>query len=268
MSTVIAQSGARRPQSSRRRSALAYQIYCEFVKPVRAPIFLFSLFVLPIMLFALFVLPDIHDTQNGVSVGRYALATFAVYIVMMSGVFSTAISVANERARRWNVLLRATPMRVSDYFTAKIVTSLIIGALAVVALSVFARIAGDVSFSLIEWLELLGAALVSMVPFIAIGLFVGYAVGSQTAPAIANLIVLPLAFLSGIFQPYDDLPDFARKIAPYSPAYHASRLTLRVAGVSDDRSIAVHVAWLAGYTLLFVLLARRFYRRDEGKEMG
>jgi ABC-2 type transport system permease protein len=268
MNTAITQSDVRPPQRSRWRSALAYQIYCEFVKPVRAPIFLFSLFVLPIMLFALFVLPDIDDTQNGVSVGRYALATFTIYIVMMSGVFSTAISIANERARRWNVLLRATPMRVSDYFTAKIVTSLVIGALAVIALSVFARIAGDVSFSLTEWPELIGAALVSMVPFIAIGLFIGYAVGSQTAPAIANLIVLPLAFLSGIFQPYDDLPGFAKTIAPYSPAYHASRLTLRVAGVSDDRSIAVHIAWLAGYTLLFVLLARRFYRRDEGKAMG
>ena len=268
METTISRPTIQRPRRSWRQSALAYQIYCEFVKTVRVPIFLFSLFVLPIMLFSLFVLPDIHETQNGIPVGRYSLATFTIYIVMMAGVFSTAISIANERARRWNVLLRATPMRIADYFTAKIVTSLAMGGLATLALFVFARIAGDVSFSLGSWLELLGTAAVSMVPFIAIGLFIGYAVGSQAAPAIANLVVLPLAFLSGVFQPYDDLPGFAQTLARYSPAYHASRLTLRIAGAGDDRSIAVHLAWLAGYTLLFVLLARRFYRRDEGKAMG
>lgn len=250
------------------RSALLYAVYCEIMKTIRVPMFTVSLFVLPAMLFSLFVLPSIDDTQNGVSVGMYTMPSFGIYVVMMAGVFSSGIPIANERSMKWNLLLRATPMKLWTYFTSKVIMSLLVGAAAAIFFFVFARFTGGVEMSITMWLKLLGTLMIAMLPFIALGLLIGYAVGPQAAAGVANLIVLPLSFMSGLFVPYDSLPHFARQIAPYLPSYHAGQLGWHLVGAGDDTSVAVHLLWIAGYTVVFVIGAIWFYRRDEGKTFG
>jgi len=250
------------------RSALRYAVYCELVKTVRVPMFTVSLFVLPAMLFALFVLPSIDKSQDGVSVGAYTMPSFGIYIVMMAGVFSSGIPIANERGMKWNLLLRATPMRLRTYFASKVIMSLLVGTAAAIFFFAFARITGGVDLGITMWVKLLGTLIVAMLPFIALGLLIGYAVGPQAAAGVANLIVLPLSFMSGLFIPYDDLPHFAKQIAPYLPSYHAGQLGWHLIGAGDDTSVAVHLLWVAGYTLLFMIGAIRCYRRDEGKTFG
>lgn len=263
--TATAAAPARRAGN---RSALLYAIYCEVLKTIRVPVFTVSLFALPAMLFSLFVLPNIHETQNGVSVGQYTMPSFGIYVVMMAGVFSAGIPIANERGMKWNLLLRATPMKIGTYFTSKIAMSLIIGAAAATFFFTFARITAGIDFSILMWLKLLGTMLVAMLPFIALGLMLGYAVGPQAAAGVANLIVLPLSFMSGLFVPYDSLPHFARQIAPYLPSYHSGQLGWHLIGAGDDTAVAVHLLWVAGYTVVFLIGAIWFYRRDEGKTYG
>ena len=45
-----------------------------------------------------------------------------------------------------------------------------------------------------------------VLPFCAIGLFVGSLVGAQGAPAVVNMIYLPMAFLAGLWMPLSMLP--------------------------------------------------------------
>jgi ABC-2 type transport system permease protein len=250
------------------RSALLYNVYCEIMKTIRVPIFAVSLFLLPAMLFSLFVLPNASEMQNGVSVGRYTMPSFGVYVVMMAGVFSSGITIANERGMKWNLLLRATPMKLTTYFLSKILMTLLIGACAAIFLFVFARVTAGVDLGVRLWIELLSTLLFAMLPFISLGLLIGYAVGPQAAAGVANLIVLPLSFMSGLFIPYDSLPHFAKTIAPYLPSYHSGQLGWHLVGAGDGTSVGIHVLWVIGYTLGFGILAVFFYRRDEGKTFG
>lgn len=252
------------------RSSLLYQIYCEILKTIRVPMFAISLFVLPAMLYALFVMPSINDIQStGVSVGKYTMPSFSIYVVMTTGVFSAAIGIASERSMKWNLLLRATPMRPASYFAAKFAMAYITGFGAVAFLFAFGRVAAGIEMSLNMWLQLLLIATAAMTPFIAIGLWLGYAVGPQAAAGLSNLIVLPLSFMSGLFVPVDDLPQFVQDhVAPYMPSYHAGQLGWHLVGAGDGTSVPVHILWLVGYTAVFVGLAIVFYRRDEGKTYG
>jgi len=268
MSTISTTTAAATNARRGNRSALLYSVYCEIMKTIRVPIFTVSLFLLPAMLFSLFVLPNVNQLQNGVSVGKYTMPSFGVYVVMMAGVFSSGITIANERGMKWNLLLRATPMKVSTYFLSKFLMSLLVGAAAAIFLFVFARITAGVDLGITLWVELLGTMLVAMVPFIALGLLLGYAVGPQAAAGVANLIVLPLSFMSGLFIPYDSLPHFAKRIAPYLPSYHSGQLGWHLVGAGDGTSVMVHLLWVGGYTLVFLIGAAYFYRRDEGKTYG
>jgi ABC-2 type transport system permease protein len=221
-------------------------------------------------MYALFVMPNVDSVlENGVNVGQYTMPSFSVYVVMTSGVFSAAMGIASERSMKWNLLLRATPMRPVDYFASKFAMAYLTGLGAVAFLFAFARFVAGIELSLTLWLQLLLIATAAMTPFIAIGLWLGYAAGPQAAAGIANLIVLPLSFMSGLFLPAENLPQFVQDyVAPYMPSYHAGQLGWHLVGAGDTSSVPVHILWLVGFTVVFIGLAIVFYRRDEGKTYG
>jgi len=105
------------------------------------------------------------------------------------------------------------------------------------------------------------------VPFIALGFAIGYLSGPNVAPAAANLVYLPLAFASGLFLPLSQLPAFVQHIAPYLPAYHYGQLAWSAVGAASE-PLWVATAWLAGFTVLFLAIALRAYRREESRKFG
>src|SRR3546814_14894802 len=87
------------------------------------------------------------------------------------------------------------------------------------ALAVLAGTLGGVSLEPWQWLALLAINVASVLPFCATGLFIGTPVGGQGAPAVLNLLYLPMAFLSGLWLHLASLP---RLFAPLAPTWPPS----------------------------------------------
>lgn len=118
------------------------------------------------------------------------------------------------------------------------------------------------------WLGL-GAILVSgALPFCALGLAFGTWCGPNSAPAVVNLVYLPMAFGSGLWMPIQILPGFLQELAPWLPPYHLAQLALKTIGSDLGRPAVGHVAALLGVTVLSLGVAWLGYRRDEGKTYG
>src|SRR5260370_417583 len=100
------------------------------------------------------------------------------------------------------------------------------------------------------------------------GLAIGYFAGPTSAPAVCNVLYLPMAFASGLWVPMEFLPKFMQSIAPFLPPYHFVQLALAQVGARHSGGQWVHIAALNGFTLLFLVLAAVGYRRDEGKMYG
>lgn len=247
-------------------SALTYLIRCELVKLLRVPAFAIPTLLFPILFFALFGLPSAGKNLNNadVSYGAYLMASYGAYAVMAVALFSFGTSIASERGLGWNRLLRATPLRASTFFAAKTAMALLVGLLALLLLFAFGALVGGIRMGAATWTGLIGLSLIGMVPFIALGLCIGYVAGPSSAPPVANLIFLPLSFASGLFIPLPFLPAAVRAAAPCLPAYHTAQLGWTLLGAGDGRGTAFHLLWVAGYALVFLGLALLAFRRDQG----
>ena len=98
---------------------------------------------------------------------------------------------------------------------------------------------------------------IGTLPFCALGLWIGSLVSGQAAPAVANLVYLPMAFLSGLWMPLKILPAAIGAVAPVWPPYHLAQLALKVVGQDVGGSTLVHVAALLAMTVFFYGLAWR-----------
>jgi ABC-2 type transport system permease protein len=246
---------------------LARQIRTEILKLWRLPTFSATSLILPVLFFVFFGLRDIGATARGTDAGAYFLASMAAYGVLNVMLFSFGIGVATETALNMDVLMRATPMPLWVFLAAKVVTAACFALLSLLTLLTFATVVGGLRLGPEVWLALSWRLIVGSIPFIGLGFAIGYAVPPRSAPAVLNLIYLPLAFASGMFVPPGQLPTFVQRATPYLPTYHFAQLAWGAVGASGV-DLGTTLLWLAGYAVVFLGLAVRFGQYAHERKFG
>lgn len=229
---------------------------CEFLRLLRAPSFAVPTLVFPPMFYLLFGVL-LAGSHRGGRTASYLLATYGVFGVMAPGLFGFGVALALDRERGFLALKRALPMPPGAMLLAKMAMAMLFAAIISAILIVIAVTLGHVALSPLQFAELFAVDVVGVLPFCAIGLFIGSVISGQGAPAVINLLYLPMAFLAGLWMPLNALPAFFTKMAPLWPAYHLAQIALHVVGMDSGGSIAMHVLVLAAVSLGFLMLARR-----------
>jgi len=236
----------------------------ELMKLVRMPAYSLPAFAFPLMFYALFGLAFGRSQQAGsVTMAGYLLATYGAFGVIGANLFSFGVGIAVERGQGWMLLKRAMPLPPVIHFLARMVVGMVFSLLILAGLFALGAFFGDVSLPLLTWLKLAAWLTVGGLPFAAFGLFFGYLCGPNSAPAVINLIYLPMAFASGLWLPYEILPGFFKALAPWLPAYHLAQQGLGIIGARTHASWAHSLTYLAIFTAICVVAGIAAYRRDQ-----
>ena len=226
----------------------------EFLRLLRTPSFALPSMLFPCLFYLLFGV--LLNKSNG-DAARYLLATYGVFGVMGVGLFAFGVTVAMEREQGFLIYKRALPMPPGAYLFAKMIMAMLFASMISLLLAALAATLGGVELRATQWPLLFVVNVIGVMPFAALGLYVGTLVGGQGAPAVVNLLYLPMAFLSGLWLPLKMLPAWIANVAPVWPSYHHSQIALKVIGMDADGSLALHLGMLLGVTALFFMLARR-----------
>jgi ABC-2 type transport system permease protein len=240
----------------------------EVLKLTRVPMFAVSTLAFPLMFYVIFGLTFADQTAGGVGVTTYMLATYGAFGVIGAALFGFGVSVAMERGQGWMRLKRVAPMPPLAYFVAKVFMATSVSAFIVLGLFGLGATVGGVEMAVDRWVSLAFVLVAGALPFSAMGLAFGYLVGPNSAPAVLNLVWLPMAFASGLWIPISQLPEIVQAAAHVLPPYHLAQLALGTLSASEGGGPLLHLAALAGFTIAFLAVAAWGFRRDEGKTYG
>jgi ABC-2 type transport system permease protein len=233
----------------------------ECLRLMRSPAFAVPVVLFPLMFYALIGLVlGPHGPGADPVAARYILARYIAFGCVAPGLFGVGMTIALDRDRGLLELKRALPMPAGVYLMAKLVTAMLFAAVVSLLLMLIGATVGRVVLEIAHGVGLLILAVLGVIPFCGLGLMVGAAVKGQAAPAVLNLIYVPMSFLSGLWVPLSILPHALAQLAPVWPAYHLAKLTSFVLGEGDS-GFWIHVLNLAGMSALFFLLARRWLRK-------
>ncbi|MEO8063309.1 MAG: CIA30 family protein [Pseudomonadota bacterium] len=239
---------------SRLLAAYLGDIRFELVKMLRTPAFALPTLVFPAMFYLLFGVL-MGSAKGNAGAALYSFAGLSVFGTMAPGLFGFGVSLAFEREYGLLVFKQALPMPPGAYLVARMAMAMIFASIISLMMISLAKFLGHVPFSLPQVLKVYVIGVLGVMPFCAIGLCVGAFVSGQAAPAIVNVIYLPMAFLSGLWVPMPILPHVVQQFAPLWPAFHLSQLSLYSLGAPSMGTIASHVASLAGFTIVFFAIA-------------
>jgi ABC-2 type transport system permease protein len=240
----------------------------EFLNLLRTPSFLISSLTIPLILFALFGATDRAGTVSGVSAKDYVLASFATYGVVSVMLYSFGVRVAVERGQRVNVLMRATPLAPIVSVLAKVLTALLFTLVMLLLLFGYAIAAAGVRLDAVTWAALIARLILGALPFVALGIAIGYRASPTAAAPINSILFLLLSFASGIFIPISDLPNFMQRLAPYLPLYHLANLAWNAVGAQTATTVSDDVRALLIYGAVFAVAAVRAYQSDAQRTFG
>ncbi|HEV2212372.1 MAG TPA: ABC transporter permease [Gammaproteobacteria bacterium] len=233
---------------------------CEFLRVLRTPGFAIPTLAFPLMFFLFFGVlfaTGPHAQEQAM----YTLAGLGSFGVIGPGLFGFGVGFALDRGLGWLQVKRASPMPPSAYLLAKVAMSMLFALLVVVLMFSAAAALAHVSLGFDQWLILAVTLVLGAIPFCAMGLAIGSWTKPQAAPAVVNLLFMPMSFLSGLWLPLQFLPKFLQNLAVILPPYHLGRLAVGAIGL-EKVDVLPHVLALAAFTVFFLLLARRGYRRS------
>lgn len=227
---------------------------CEALRMLREPAFCLPVIGFPVLFYLLFGV--LLDKGEG-KAAQYLLATYGAFGVIGAGLFGFGVSIAVDREKGLLRLKRALPVPPGAMLLAKMAMAMLFAAIISLVLATIASTVAGVALEPSQWIRLFVINVIGVLPFCALGLYVGTLVGGNAAPALLNMLYLPMAFLSGLWLPLTMLPGFLSTIAPAWPAYHLGQLALKVVGFDAGQPVGMHVGVLVGITALFFVLAQR-----------
>jgi ABC-2 type transport system permease protein len=187
------------------------------------------------------------------------------WAVAIGATFASALTLVTWRQKKILRRLRLAPVRTTSIIGARVSVSVVIG---LVQLFIFIGVGLIPYFGLqlsgYWWLSI-PLVIAATLAFMSIGLLAGaWAKTPEAASAIANLIVLPMAFLSGSFFPTDTAPAWLRTVSQVFPLKHLNdaMLDVMVRG-QGPASILPAIGILLGFAVVVSALATFLFSWDD-----
>jgi ABC-2 type transport system permease protein len=216
----------------------------------------------PLLLFVAIAAPNrgVDDfAGTGISVPLYYMVGLVAFGSMMA-LISSGARIATERTEGWTRQLRITPLPAGAYLRAKVITGYAMALLTLATLYATGVVLG-VRLPAASWLEMTGLILVGLMPFAALGVFLGHLLTADTIGPAAGGLVSLLALVSGTWFPLGE--GLVGDVAQGLPSYwlvQASHVSLGDGGWGVAGWCVV-----AAWSIVLSALAIAVHRRDTGR---
>ena len=241
----------------------------QVLEQLRIPVAVLSSTVFPTLALVFFVLPQTAVTSNPVA-SLMSIAQLAVFGVMSAFLFNYGIGVAEDRANPWSSYVRTLPAGALPPTVARALTAMMFAFFALIPVLVVgaATTAGMDLYTdgtLPWWRVPLAVAvwLVCGLPFLCLGLLIGYLCTSKVAIALTQVVFFPLAFAGGMMLPPEIFSPGLDAFSRFLPSRAARDLS--VSALSGEPFEPAAVACFLAWTLLLGAGAVWANRRDQGR---
>jgi ABC-2 type transport system permease protein len=239
----------------------------------RTPIAAFFTLVFPLMFLVLFtaIFGNEEIEGLGVTTAQFYAPGLAVFAAASASYTNLAIGTAISRDNGILKRVRGTPLPPWIYIAGRIVSSIYIGAVAVVIMMGVAVAFYGVEIYPRTLPAVVITFLVGVSCFAALGMLVAaLSPNGDATPAITNATLLPVAFISDIFIPIPDPAPWMEALGNFFPLKHFAE-AFRDAFDPTLTGSQLHwgdIAYMALWGIVAVILAVKYFKWEPSKGGG
>lgn len=190
----------------------------------RNPASTFFTVILPLIFLVIFTSIFGNETlANGAKVATLYVPGILALAIISATTVNLAITMTARRERGILKRVRGTPMPPWVFVASQAVAGFVLSVLMTVLITIVGRLLFGVTLNGLGIGSLVITVLIGSMSFAALGLALTAIIPSEeAAPAVTNAAVLPLYFISDVFIPGDQIPDWVQTVADVFPVKHLS----------------------------------------------
>jgi ABC-2 type transport system permease protein len=234
----------------------------SLIETMRVPIAVIGTVVFPSLALLFFVVPQ-QAVAGDREFATQAVISMAVFSVMVGSLFSFGLGIAENREKPWDPYLRTLPAPGIARVLAHILSTGLMSIVALIPLVAIGALLTEARATPLELVAGLGAIVVAALPFMLLGICIGYALSTKAAIAVIQIVFFTLAFGGGLFLPPVLFPDWLNAISQFLPSRQARDFVIWAVQGGD----IVPLTWLGliGWIVVLLAAALLLFRRDEGR---
>jgi len=204
---------------------------------------------------------EVRVTERGARYIDFLIPGLLGMNLMGTGIWSFAFSITTARSRKILKRLIATPMRKTDYLLSQVFARLSFLLIELVVLVGFGWLVFGVGVRG-SLLLMLVTCLIGAMSFCGLGLLIASRVSTiEGASGIANVVMMPMWLLSGVFFSYERFPE---KALPFIRALPLTALNDALRGVMNEgrpfSALAPQLAIVAAWGVVSFVVALKIFR--------
>lgn len=234
----------------------------SLIETSRIPIAVIGTVVFPALALLFFVVPQ-QAVAGNPEFATQAIISMSVFSVMIGSLFSFGLGIAENREKPWEPYLRTLPAPGIARVLAHILSTGLLAVVALLPIIVIGALFTSAEATPLQVVVGLVAVAVSSLPFMLLGMAIGYALPMKAAIAVIQVMFFALAFGGGLFLPPQLFPAWLDAVSRFLPSRQARDFVIWAVQGGELQPLT----WLGliGWTVALLALVLVLFRRDEGR---
>ncbi|WP_283133911.1 ABC transporter permease [Rhizohabitans arisaemae] len=231
----------------------------EVLRTLRNAAFVMFTIAFPVGFYLLFTTLFQLNQVGTTEFDAYYMVSMSLYGSMSVCLMGIGARIAVERTRGWTRQLALLPVHPASYIVVKMVSATLLVIPVILLIMMCGLLVNGVELPLGTWIGLVPLIWLGALPFVALGVAIGYTFRDEVAQMAAMSLYFLMSLLGGLWMPVTVFPDWLEAVGTTLPTYRAAELSWRL--LAGEQPLTWGAVLLLGWAALFGLVAVWRYRR-------
>ncbi|APX72927.1 ABC transporter permease [Companilactobacillus allii] len=208
-------------------NSFIYQININFKRIIlrNKRFFLFDM-MLPIIFYLLYskvLVSNMPETDLRIWQMNY-LISMVIYSCLLGSIITVANTLFEDKTSHFDILSRLTPLPQWQYYLSRILIFMLLNLISAISICLVGILVNNLSLSITTWTLIIFITIIGTLPLILVGILISLINNPTTVNILNNLVVFPLAIISGLWWPITIMPDWLQFIGKLMPTFELSSI--------------------------------------------
>lgn len=208
-------------------NSFIYQININFKRIIlrNKRFFLFDM-LLPIIFYLLYskvLVSNMPETDLKIWQMNY-LISMIIYSCLLGSVITVSNKLFEDKTSHFDILSRLTPLPQWQYYLSRILIFMLLNLISAIGICLVGILVNNLKLSIMTWSLIIFITIIGTIPLIFIGILISFINNPTTVNILNNLVVFPLAIISGLWWPIAMMPDWLQFIGKLMPTFELSSI--------------------------------------------
>lgn len=228
----------------------------QLLEAFRIPISIVMSLISPTIGLLFFVLPQQSAGAFPEIITKSVIA-LVIFGIMANSLFHFAVEISQARERPWGSYTRSLPIGQGSILLSYLFSLGVLSLISIIPLLLMAILLTDANMQLTNLIIGVLLVIVTSIPFMLLGILIGYLSVPKAAVAIVQVVMLILAFGGGLFLSPDTFNTLLNNLSFLLPTRSSLELVTWGSGINTEFPLKAFLGWMFWTVLLLVTITLR-----------